>query len=643
MNITKIAVAFALLLITGCTHDPERPLEQRATISLKVASGSFATTSPDDQMDNVRIVAFEAAGNLSVGNVTTNSGIRPLEVGGEITQSLTVGLREIHIFTNEDVVTGLTTKLSGLSNVRDLEAIQIPYTAPLAPPFLSSSIRKSVDVKAESNETFDVRMVRTVAKVVLNLKQEWGISPVTEVVIDRVQMMGLPEYSYLIGKDYDGKTFVNSEEAADVSNHSIETNTYENTFTFYIPEFLGATVEEGKHAYIEIQGHIKDNEGIICTYRCPLGDGMAIEPMTDYNITRNTHFTVNGTITGYGQTNKLEIKATVQDWNTVNSIPEELGKYVKIKSIKAGTTDLATDPNYKFNRNGETITVELDANVVGTVLEIIDAKGAVISTQTHTDIATKSIQSTLPINFGVEGGTPVAARNYTLRITNPTTKMHYNSADAANKIEVTRSQGAIVWATKNVGANNNYESGNVFQFNRNTAFPSPQGISQLPNSHDGRITSAESESVTYKDTYIYIGTSTVVLDRFWSTDDGGDMWQNDAKPNPCKSANSAYRIPSKTDFDGILSIASADISTVSGISGRSYGTVVAGTIFIPIRGYREWHSKGTASGQNIHGILWSCTKTDVKTSAFVLYVESKSSGYFGSACGFPLRCVQYID
>lgn len=333
-------LTLVLFLATGCAKKPgDGEMSQGATIALRVDAQSVPSSGDEGRIDNLRLIAFGSAGSDIATRVDANSGMQSLPANSTLTQDMTAGLRDIYVFANETQPLGLTAQLDAVkNNFSELENLKVQYNSDLSAPFFCSYVRSGLDVKTSGNAPLDVEVVRNVSKVVLNLTQEWGAGEPIEkqVIIKRVQVMNLPKYSYLMGRNYiksDGTSdgFVDSKLFENPTNESVTPGLglFKHTFTFYVPEFLGALADHGKHAYIEIEGYLDGRPDVICTYRCPLGNDMHTpKNMTDYNITRNRIYKVNGTIISYGALNNIDIKANIEDWNEVNSTPEDVGEYL---------------------------------------------------------------------------------------------------------------------------------------------------------------------------------------------------------------------------------------------------------------------------------------------------------------------------
>lgn len=338
-----ITLLSTILIFAGCAKEDNMQIQSGSEATLLLNVPTRAVGAGDDEITEVRIVSFvpQDASN-GAGWMDVNGGKKALEFNS-ITQTLKTGVRDVYVFANETVVGGLSAKLNGMHSLTDLNAIKLPYSGPLAPPFLCSYVEPKLSIEQQGNPSVEAEVVRAVSMVNLTLNYEWGEgkSLPEELVIDQVQVKHLPKYSYLVGRSYDGGDFIDSEilSGADLANQSTnQQDKYKSgELVIYIPEFIGASV--GGYSFIEIIGHPKSNSGIKCKYEIPLGDGIESDPMTDYDITRNTAFVINATINRYGETDNISIQANVVDWNEVNTAPE-VGGIVKFEKAAFLSNDV---------------------------------------------------------------------------------------------------------------------------------------------------------------------------------------------------------------------------------------------------------------------------------------------------------------
>lgn len=326
-----------LFFAAGCNKEgalPEQTLE--ATLLLKVASGIGSAVDPENQLNEVRVLSFHASGSAT-GLLDVNGGKQQLPTDRPLTQTMHMGVRDIYVIANESEVSGLTNTFNGMRNLTDLAAIKLPYEPLTMAPPIVSTYNEQIDIKNDGATRVDATVVRTLSKVVLTLSYEWGRNkPIPEdFVILSVQVKNLPEYSYLIGNDYDGTVFTSSREvtADELVNQSTTPNSsyLSKPLIIYIPEFIGASSAKGKHAYIEIVGHCTSKPAVTSTYRMPLSSNMTTDGTIagdNYDIARNISFAINATINGMGESNLIYIQVYPQDWSEVESIPEDVGDYL---------------------------------------------------------------------------------------------------------------------------------------------------------------------------------------------------------------------------------------------------------------------------------------------------------------------------
>lgn len=383
-----------LFTITGCSKESLSPQDgSQQTLSLKVETPSAAAESDEDLISDARIIALRDANTLDA-----NSGMKTIPAGGgSITQTVTTGTREIYVFANESQVQGMTAQLDNVRTLSALQAIQVPYSVDIAPPFLSSVMETKT---LTDNTSMTANVERIVSKVVLTIKYEWE-TPDTEdlgsLTIDRVQVKNLPKYSYLIAKNYSEANDVDSKviEGADLDDISADRYTYQSKpLTIYIPEFLGATDAAGRHAYLEIVGHLNSNPAITSTYRMPLSSNMAADGTitgTNYDIARNTAFTIDATIKDFGGLNNIEIGSEIEAWQTVNSTPEDVGHYVFLESVTADGVTIADGSN--LHDMGTKLKVTCKTNIGGWYTVTRDMDNNIIDKSSPTESVTSGAPS----------------------------------------------------------------------------------------------------------------------------------------------------------------------------------------------------------------------------------------------------------
>lgn len=374
MKIIKILfLAIITCVMAGCTKDSLSPQDSsQQTLLLKVETPTAAAESDEDIISDARVIVFRDANTLDA-----NSGKKTITSGETITQTVTAGTRDIYVFANESQVQGMTAKLDGVRTLSALQAIQVPYSADIAPPFLSS-VKETKTLTDNTSMTANVE--RIVSKVVLTIKYEW-----LGLTIDRVQVKNLPPFSYLIAQPYTQTAYVNSKviEGTDLDDINPDDGfTYQSKpLTIYIPEFLGATSAAGRHAYLEIVGHY----GVVTsTYRMPLSSNMAADGTitgTNYDIARNTAFIIDATIKDFGELNNIVIAVELQHWEMVNSTPEDVGHYVVFTKAEHGDGTLLTD-NGHITAAGETIKIYCTSGTGGWIASLRNGKGVEISSRT---------------------------------------------------------------------------------------------------------------------------------------------------------------------------------------------------------------------------------------------------------------------
>lgn len=444
-----ITLLSILLLSTGCVKEDnmQLPSGPDATLSLNVPTRSSGYG--EYEVENVRIASFiPQSATTAPGVLDVNGGKRALEPNGNILQVLRTGVRDVYVFTNEPEDIG--RELEAMKSLADLDRITLPYTPGiLAPPFFGYHVENR-EIKRGDNPVMDANALHTVSKVQLIITYTWG--PTTnlpeKLIIESVQVKNLPTRSYLIGRPYDlVGSYIDSEIITGyrIDNGTSIPNTYRNRpLSIYIPEFLGASADNGKHAYIEIIGHLANDPSISCTYTIPLGDGMASTPMADYNITRNTEYQILATIESYGQTNNISITTNVVDWNEVES-PSEVGDYLRFSDGRHANWAILTDYDTVSVR-GEEIEMYCRSNTGrGCTAYLYDKDGVKLGTHVAKSEAPHGVQAAKltipPLSSSLDH------QEYTVEIHDP------NPAVKPVKLHFIQAEGLILNADllKNIG------------------------------------------------------------------------------------------------------------------------------------------------------------------------------------------------
>lgn len=379
-----------ILLLAGCAKEDNMQSQGglETTLSLNVSSRANGLSDAESRVDNVRVASFIPANAATLpGRLEINGGKKDLPALGTITQTLRTGVRDIYLFANEDRVGGMTTELNAMQSLDEVKAIRIPYVSPLTAPFMCSYVESAVDIKTDGNTPIDAKVVRTVSKVNLTLTYEWGAghSLPEELTIKSVQVMHLPSFSYLISKAYDGNSYMDSEVIADsdelantLTGDPAKSKYVSKPLTIYIPEFLGATATN--HAFLEIKGVIT-SKGIGCTYRLPLSNSMNVDGSiggNNYNIARNTEFTIAATIKSYGDGDGMNVKVTVLPWQTVN-MDEDAGNYVVFRAVTDHATSDVFHDGDNLSDNGVTLEVRCVTNIGSWYTITRDINGVIIN------------------------------------------------------------------------------------------------------------------------------------------------------------------------------------------------------------------------------------------------------------------------
>ena len=136
-----------------------------------------------------------------------------------------------------------------------------------------------------------------------------------------MELLRIPKYSYLASCKYRIEEGFLDNRVFSLENSSAEQNHFTwSSGDIYLPEYL--PMDEIYRMVLRIKG---TSRGITRIYTLPIGDAMnSIDShSTEWNITRNRHYSLNiKAITGYGE-ESLEVKSNVSGWSEVN-VPIEI-------------------------------------------------------------------------------------------------------------------------------------------------------------------------------------------------------------------------------------------------------------------------------------------------------------------------------
>ncbi|MEG1623161.1 MAG: hypothetical protein RR330_07340 [Alistipes sp.] len=333
----------ALLWMVGCSKEVDTDsVSDAKTVSLQIKVSSLSPSAetqnlPAGTTGQVRLMQEEMVGRVRMilfscdaSGVVTSLIANQLNVGmSPFVQRITPGYVRIILVANELD----SWSLQNITSMAQLNALQfandlLPTTTP---PFTMYS--DSVVNVTETQNTFTIPLVRTVAKVTLNLKCSYADLG-ESITLKSVTIRNLPKVSYLVTQPYNGSTgfYAGTAVAMDYASGNViytadELKTKAGGVVFYIPEYQAANV--GTYMYLDIVAAPTNNPSRTLRYRIVLGNGAyklyttppaSIESLTaqDLSITRNNNYILNATIRTLDQVD-LAVKMTVADWTVDNS------------------------------------------------------------------------------------------------------------------------------------------------------------------------------------------------------------------------------------------------------------------------------------------------------------------------------------
>lgn len=476
------------LLILGCVKEKNEFHEgSEARVTLKLETRSDLGPNNEDEIKSIHILSAFPEGSSNAGMVEVNGGKRDdISTDGSITQRLLSGVRDLYIITNE--TDGLETSLEGRFNLDHLKRLEVPYDDVIKPPFVGYTVLKNMDIKEGGDIDITAKVQRIVAKVVLTLNYSRVESPeiFSEFEFKKVTIRNVPLFSYLIPSDYDYNRFMDVVNTGGLKDESEDPNVYKTTLPImYIPEFLGGDRET--HTYIEIRGTSRNNLSgdITRVYRIPLSSTMAKDGTiidNNYNINRNDAFLINATLVSDGQDYNLDVGASVVDWNEVTTPQEVVGQYMKVNSITTSlsSADLLLDSSYVYHHYGETIYVNYSTNMRG--IKVGLKVGDYLILEQELDPRATRITLILPRNYGIAGQNVHLYFYNSLKYSS--IKIYDSKSEPHVRLNVDRTQGAVVRSTMNHGATKVYEVDSIHRSTRNLAFSSPsEGVTITKSFH----------------------------------------------------------------------------------------------------------------------------------------------------------------
>lgn len=305
-----LAVLFAGSMV-GCGNDPvmeEDTTSGKTTLSITVR-GITITEPTDDNYDDyvgtLRIIGYDDAGNTvcntKYNDLLKNSNVAPIELNGETfykisnleLQGFAGGRCHFYFIANEDFYTiSLGNGIMDAPDKSDLEGAKVSFNAntnlgtfPILMTAQSVALIKS---GIEQEITEPIQLVRCVAKFKLIIEGDQNTYTIKEVTVT-----GSSPNNYALWKESGYTGYSTSAYNKSVTNNSSDSEFLFSNSGIYFPEKLyGATIDYSGLLVFNIS---VTSNGISNTYHVEIGEDK--NGSIDYNIRRNTIYTVTATLT----------------------------------------------------------------------------------------------------------------------------------------------------------------------------------------------------------------------------------------------------------------------------------------------------------------------------------------------------------
>lgn len=345
----------------SCINDPameEEDTSGKSTLSIKVrgVTQEPGTDGYDEYIHTLRIIVFDASG-LVCNEFYSQTEIETWDVKGEspdtyydITQELqnfSGGNCRFYFIANEEGynissnnATTLSTFLNNESLIEnDLKACIIASTPDnedwITKPILMIANPSAQYIKPGENNTIaDVELVRCVAKVQLIVQKdnttENKIPEGDVVTISDVSLHGTRPDSYtlwengtvIIGSDY-SKTLLDGTVS---SNVGYPDSPYSSDIVYFPEKLYQDTTTEGDLYFTFTLNYTPKgaNTPTVRTYTVAIGEDADDDGVVeDYNIYRNTFYTVTATLQWQPTTPTMNIQVDAWEGKTMNVPPFE--------------------------------------------------------------------------------------------------------------------------------------------------------------------------------------------------------------------------------------------------------------------------------------------------------------------------------
>lgn len=309
-----------VMSVVGCARDnsvESANVPLRFTVRAKALNG---TSSVGASLSSVRLVAVrKTTGGIAFNRSTDNGLQEVLQSDGSSTFTLELKAGDYALYSIANETASMSNELNNLKNLEDIKKIAvtgsftentIPYLGQV--DFMlrnvaggaNTEFEVSIDGGTTWSRQLDVTMTRTQCKVSLFLRKKTGTNDV--VKIRKVELCKIPDKSYLVTKMYDPAQPVTRNVfehtglsiGADVSAAQDDLTSYTTIFDtgeIFPEKNMTDKSDASKATYLRIVAEYGTAQ---TTYLVKLRNDIYIE---DYNLTRNVHYNVYGTITSEGE------------------------------------------------------------------------------------------------------------------------------------------------------------------------------------------------------------------------------------------------------------------------------------------------------------------------------------------------------
>ncbi|WP_217938024.1 hypothetical protein [Bacteroides acidifaciens] len=345
-------VVALLYLLTACTDVIEASSDsngQGEGKEIPVSIMPKLVAGDENEISQLRVIIFSTRTSNPYGPKVLVSN-QLIDINEDYVAITYIGYNDIYVIGNEPV------DLSGINSPEELKSIQMNSESNLnASRFVFFRQLLNVNVRSK-NEIYtegvsvpvsklEIKLQRVIAKLSVKFDLSTEIcengNPTGEHVnFESMELLRIPKYSYLVAGKYKIEEGFLGNRMFSLRNSSTEQNHFTwSSGEIYLPEYL--PTDKDYRMILRIKG---TSRGITRVYTLPIGDAMnSIDShSTEWNITRNRHYSLNiKAITGYGE-ESLDMKSNVSGWSEINVPIEITGasflavnkKTVEVKSLR---------------------------------------------------------------------------------------------------------------------------------------------------------------------------------------------------------------------------------------------------------------------------------------------------------------------